>query len=329
MMGLMRRFDADIIQITLKVTTKLSSSFCTATDTEFRVLELISKKDVTRKKVRKRVHTVAKPKAEIMPTDQNWQAIWPTARTFHPGIVPLPVRQGYKHNKNAHPDKYGNVELMKIPNFLHLTPPAIKAHCEALKKFCTKWPEGLETDKACEEHFPIEIITSDYCYSSPTIREPLARIVSLRVKLSSLHLDTHAKDKLLRLVGERYNSETDFLTITADRCPTRKQNLDYVYYLLTALFHVSWRIEPWEAEKSEVDMEYYNWDTNKSRENLVAMYCWPNSPTNFNYEDIPHATEYKIAVSDLINNGEDSFSINKYKQAVKNMLNLNYNENVE
>ncbi|XP_076623365.1 mitochondrial ribosomal protein S35 isoform X2 [Colletes latitarsis] len=265
MMGLMRRFDADIIQITLKVTTKLSSSFCTATDTEFRVLELISKKDVTRKKVRKRVHTVAKPKAEIMPTDQNWQAIWPTARTFHPGIVPLPVRQGYKHNKNAHPDKYGNVELMKIPNFLHLTPPAIKAHCEALKKFCTKWPEGLETDKACEEHFPIEIITSDYCYSSPTIREPLARI----------------------------------------------------------------RIEPWEAEKSEVDMEYYNWDTNKSRENLVAMYCWPNSPTNFNYEDIPHATEYKIAVSDLINNGEDSFSINKYKQAVKNMLNLNYNENVE
>jgi hypothetical protein len=27
----------------------------------------------------------------------------------------------------------GNLELVKIPNFLHLTPPAIKRHCEAIK----------------------------------------------------------------------------------------------------------------------------------------------------------------------------------------------------
>lgn len=45
-------------------------------------------------------------------------------------------------------------------------------------------------------------------------------------------------------------------------------------------------------------------------------------PTDSNYEYIPHATEYKIAVSDLINKGEDQFSINKYKQAVRNVLNL-------
>ena len=29
--------------------------------------------------------------------------------------------------------KEGNLELLKIPNFLHLTPVAIKKHCEALK----------------------------------------------------------------------------------------------------------------------------------------------------------------------------------------------------
>ena len=29
--------------------------------------------------------------------------------------------------------KYGNTELIKIPNFLHLTPPHIKKHCQAIK----------------------------------------------------------------------------------------------------------------------------------------------------------------------------------------------------
>jgi len=31
------------------------------------------------------------------------------------------------------PGKYANAELMKIPNFLHLTPAHVKKHCEALK----------------------------------------------------------------------------------------------------------------------------------------------------------------------------------------------------
>lgn len=70
------------------------------------------------------------------------------------------------------------------------------------------------------------------------------------------------------------------------------------------------------------DMEYYDWDTNQSRINLVTLYKWPEPPTDYDYETIPHATEYKIAVSDLINNGEDEYAINKYKAAVKNLLNL-------
>lgn len=81
----------------------------------------------------------------------------------------------------APPDKFGNAELMKIPNFLHLTPPAIDKHVEALKKFCTPWPEGLEDDEKCNHHFPLEIISSDYCHSSPIIRDPLARIVTIKV----------------------------------------------------------------------------------------------------------------------------------------------------
>lgn len=174
-----------------------------------------------------------------MPVDQDWGSVWPGPRTFHPATVPLPIRQGYV-DKGAPPGKYGNAEIMKIPNFLHLTPPVIKRQCEALKRFCTPWPKGLDTDSKCEDNFPVEVASSNYCYSSPSIRDPMARIVTLKVKLSRLPLDEHARDKFLRLVGDRYNESTDTLTIVTDRCPLRQQNYDYAMYLLTAVFHESW-----------------------------------------------------------------------------------------
>ncbi|XP_034941958.1 28S ribosomal protein S35, mitochondrial [Chelonus insularis] len=290
-------------------------------DQEFRVLQIRPPPET--KQVRSDGKRPAlPPRYKEMPTDQDWPSVWPGPRTFHPAVVPLPIRQGYA-KKKAPPSKFGNAELMKIPNFLHLTPPAIKRHCEALKQFCTEWPVGLETEEKCEKHFPITYSYSDYCYSSPTIREPLARIVTLSFKLSSLKLDSHAKDKFLRLVKHRYNPETDTVTIVADRCPTRKQNLDYANYLMTAVFYESWNVEPWEAAKSLADMEYYEWDRNKSRETLVKIHAWPSDPPeDLDYDTIPNVTEYKIAVSDLINTGEDHFTVNKYREAVKNILHL-------
>jgi len=40
---------------------------------------------------------------------------------------------GFAQNMCVMPDKYANLELIKVQNFLHLTPPAIKQQCEALK----------------------------------------------------------------------------------------------------------------------------------------------------------------------------------------------------
>lgn len=174
-----------------------------------------------------------------MPVDQYWGNVWPGPRSFHPATVPFPIHQGYVE-KGAPPNKFGNAELMKIPNFLHLTPPVIKKQCEALKKFCTAWPKDLDTDEKIDKHFPIEVISSDYCHSSSTIRDPMARIVTIKLKLSNLELDAHAKDKFLRLVSDRYNEPTDIVTIVTDRCPSRTQNYDYAMYLLTALYHESW-----------------------------------------------------------------------------------------
>lgn len=72
-----------------------------------------------------------------MSVDQDWNSVWPTSSMFKQCTVPFAVRQGYVKNSVENdglpPEKYGNTELMKIPNFLHLTPPQIKKHCEAIK----------------------------------------------------------------------------------------------------------------------------------------------------------------------------------------------------
>lgn len=257
--------------------------------------------------------------------------MWPGPRSFHPSTVPLPIRQGYVPKGQAPPGKKANAELMKIPNFLHLTPPVIKTQCEAIKKYCTEWPKLLNSEEAIEKHYPLEIITSDYCHASPTIRNPLSRIVILRIKLSNLKLDKHARDKFLRLIGDMYNEETDLVTITADRCPVRKQNLDYVNYLLTACYHESWSFEDWEREKTLEDMEYYDFDLNQSKKNLVDWHFRCSNEEKsltdeeykaFDVSSIPNGTEYKNAVSTLFNEGENDVTLKNYDASVRKLLGL-------
>lgn len=187
-----------------------------------------------------------------MSVDQTWNNVWPTASMFKQSAIPFAVRQGFVKNSSENdglpPEKYGNTELMKIPNFLHLTPPQIKIHCEAIKKFCTKWPKELQTDEDCEKNFPIEITTGNYIYDGPNIRDDRARTVTLNIKLSALNLDKRAQSKFKQLVGDRYDSKTDILTLESSRCPFRHQNEDYVKYLLTTLYFESKKIEEWEKD---------------------------------------------------------------------------------
>lgn len=267
----------------------------------------------------------------IDPDAVDWKSIWPGPSTFNPSAIPIPVKQGrLKAYANVKPfDKNANMELMKIPNFFHLTPPAIKAHCEALKKFCTPFPEQLQTKEECQKHFPLTVITNDYLHSAPTIRDPLARIVTIKLKLKDIPLDEHARDKLMRLVRDRYNDKTDELTITTDRCPTRKQNYDYAMYLITALFHESWTVEEWESQKSEADMEKYVWERNMSAKALASLLKW--TPDKFGkgifQESLPEEGfqpnhyEYGKAVKKLFE-GESQDAVEQYKKATLEILSL-------
>ncbi|XP_036310887.1 28S ribosomal protein S35, mitochondrial isoform X4 [Pipistrellus kuhlii] len=187
------------------------------------------------------------PRTEKMAVDQDWPSVYPVAAPFKPSAVPLPVRMGYPVKMGVPMAKEGNLELLKIPNFLHLTPVAIKKHCEALKDFCTEWPAALDSDEKCEKHFPIEIDTADYVSAGPSIRNPKARVVTLRVKLSSLNLDDHAKKKLIKLVGERYCKTTDVLTIKTDRKLrtgrkiSLKQTCKSIYGQIAPQKKISWK----------------------------------------------------------------------------------------
>lgn len=207
---------------------------------------------------------------------------------------------------------------MKIPNFLHLTPPVISKQCEALKKFCSSFPKVLESKDIQEKHFPIQVISSDYVHGLPTIKNPLSRIVTIKIKLDKLKLDNHARDKFIRLVGERYNTDTDELTIVTDRCPLKKQNYDYGMYLLTALYHESNILEDWESTKSEADMEFYDWNRNKSKITSTEILNW-RSKTK---EKIKPPQEYVKSVEVLMNEGENEYNLSKYKEQVKSMLGL-------
>merc|ERR1711874_430391 len=100
-------------------------------------------------------------------------------------------------------------------------------------------------------HFPITITASDYLNSSSSIRDRRSRIVQLRVNINSLPMDDHARDKLIRLVGSRYNEETGEILLTSDRCPYRGQNEGYCKFLLRALFSESWTVEDWESKNVE------------------------------------------------------------------------------
>ncbi|KAK9500441.1 hypothetical protein O3M35_001706 [Rhynocoris fuscipes] len=303
--------------------TTVNKSCCFATKVEpetdeegFRVLDLKKSKRTTSQRRRQVSIPVMPPRESKMLPDQIWSDVWPGPRTFHPASVPLPLRQGI-NKLGAPPSKWANAELMKIPNFLHLTPPAVKKHCDALKMFCTKWPKGLETDEQMRKHFPLEVITMDYCYSSPSIRNPMARIVTIKFPLSCLEFDKHSRDKFLRLVGDRYDADTDIVTIVTDKCPLKKQNYEYALYLLTALYHESWITEPWESEKSEADLEYYDWDNSISKENIIALLKLTNEEPNLSS---PKVNAYKTAVINLFDEGENDYNLSKYKEASLSIL---------
>lgn len=130
-------------------------------------------------------------------------------------------------------------------------------------------------------------------------------------------MDDRARDKFLRLVENRHDPDTDYVTIVVDRCPLRKQNFDYARYLLTALFYESFNVESWEALKSEADMEYYDWNNNISKEMIDGLL---SRVVQSGDEPKPITDSYAASVEQLFNDGEDEQNVKRYKNEVLGLL---------
>lgn len=289
---------------------------------EFRVLEIPgwTRVEETKRRTARKKRTAPAPRADSLPMDSDWTDVWPTASSFKWSVVPFPIRQGFIRklceNDGIVPEKYGNAELMKIPNFLHLTPAHIRKHCTALKDYCTPWPSELDTDEKCQVNFPIKITTRDYCKDGHSIRDERSRLVTMTVALNDLDLDEHAKDKIKRLLGNRYNEATDLITIETDQCPTKKQNFDYAFYLLSACYSEAWKTEKWEYGIEEEDQKEFRWNHSESK---LAIDKSLSGMKNLNNKE-DAVKNYADAVSNVFNVGESEENYDKMEDAAMKLL---------
>jgi len=261
------------------------------------------------------------PREERMSPEQDWTAVWPTAQVFKPSVVPLPLRAGRSSGKAVGYvplSKYANVELLKINNFLHLTPPAIEKHCQAIKKFMTKFPEEVKNHEVKKQFFPLEITTSSFCFSGPAVRHPDSRICTMAVKLSDLSLSEKARNKLILLLKHRYNRRNDTMTIVTDRCPTRKQNTEYALYLLNVLYHECNRVQKFEENKTEHDDEKFIWSRSEAKAALEDYLTASDSLE----EKSEAVDQFEQAVSKLVDSGETEDNMDEFKKATVEVFGL-------
>jgi hypothetical protein len=71
----------------------------------------------------------------------------------------------------------------------------------------------------------------------------LQRKVKLKVKVKALRLSEAAKERLLSIVGLRYNKKNDILSLVADVHPHQSWNKNYVRRLLQALLSEAWKAD--------------------------------------------------------------------------------------
>ena len=69
--------------------------------------------------------------------------------------------------------------------------------------------------------------------------ECICVILIFQFNMDCLDLDAHAHDKIIRLLGDRYNVEDNSVTLEVDSARVKQQNYEYAHYLLTALYFES------------------------------------------------------------------------------------------
>jgi len=265
-----------------------------------------------------------KPTATIKTSLQlknSWKDQWPCASPIKSSTLPINLHQGYiskeelKKGKTP-PNMYGNLELMKISNFLHLTWDHIKSHCEILKReFCTYLPKNDEKfEEILESDLPVEIKTVDYVYDSPTDFDERTNGVTLKVSIDKFKLSKLEEKKLISLLRENYCSKTNKMVIFSDKCPMRQQNIEYCFFLMRVLYLESKKSYDWEKENPSLKKSTIEEDIERVKTKFGVEL--DPSTENKSFHD------YRTATRKIIDGHHSPQNEEFYKNAVKGLLNL-------
>lgn len=88
------------------------------------------------------------------------------------------------------------------------------------------------------------------------------------------------------------------------------------FVFILALYHESNVVEEWENSKVEADMEVYVWNNNKSKVSASEILNWKSSSE----QQVEPPKEYAESVEALLNDGENEYNLDKYKEQVVKML---------
>lgn len=178
----------------------------------------------------------------IYPKADELSDIFPgPGEEIHGSLLPFDLQAGVvTQDMNEKPSRFGNIELTKSTHFMHLTPVAMRKHCNELKEFMTEFPEELKAvmktkrvddakkfqkrafnlssatkkvvktknsgDKKANkliensDELPIILKTTDYLSSRSIMADPRAQRAEMRVSLNSLDLTPSQKMKLIDLI---------------------------------------------------------------------------------------------------------------------------------
>lgn len=99
-------------------------------------------------------------------------------------------------------------------------------------------------------------------------------------------------------------------------CPTVSSKLTFV--VVSALYHESNVVEEWENAKVEADMEVYLWNNNKSKVSATEILNWKSASE----QQVEPPIAYGESVEQLLNDGENEYNLDKYKEQVVKMLGI-------
>lgn len=108
------------------------------------------------------------------------------------------------------------------------------------------------------------------------------------------------------------------------RCPYRRQNEEYLNYLLTTCFFESKKVEDWESEMTEADRHKFDWNLSRSKENIVNTLSKIDNQVSDQQQIInsDSVQTYKTNLTKMFDEGETDQNILLYKQSVLNLLKI-------